>query len=46
MDGAEGQNREGHPTFRLGLDGRVGFAEMMNPGKGQRLRRIFGQIDW
>lgn len=43
---AESQNREAHPTFRLHLDGRVGFVEMVNPARGARLRRIFDQIQW
>ncbi len=44
--GAESQNREGHASFRLHLQGRVGFVEMANPAKGSRLRRIFEQIHW
>jgi len=42
----ESQNREGHPVFRMHLDGRVGFVEMVNAAKGARLRRIFEQIQW
>jgi len=45
-DGAESQNREGHPAFRLHLDGRVGFVEMVNPAKGARLRKIYEKIVW
>ena len=44
--GAESQNREGHPAYRLHLDGRVGFVEMVNAAKGKRLRRIFEGILW
>ncbi|MGD0735797.1 MAG: reverse transcriptase family protein [Terracidiphilus sp.] len=44
--GAESQNREGHPAFRMHLDGRVGFVEMVNVGKGARLRRLFEKIVW
>jgi len=44
--GAESQNREGHPAFRMHLDGRVGFVEMVNPAKGARLRRKFEKIQW
>jgi hypothetical protein len=44
--GAESQNRDGHPHFRLHLAGRVSFVEMVNPAKGMRLRRIFEQIAW
>ena len=42
--GVESQNRERHSAFRLHLDGRVGFVEMVNPEKGKRLRRILEQI--
>jgi RNA-directed DNA polymerase len=44
--GVESQNREGHPAFRLHLDGRVGFVEMVNPSKGMRLRRVYDKIVW
>ena len=44
--GPENQNRDSHPQFRAHLDGRVAFAEMLNPGKGRRLRAIFEQIQW
>jgi hypothetical protein len=44
--GPESQNRAAHPQFRLHLEGRVGFVEMVNPKKGKRLRRIFEQIRW
>lgn len=40
------QNREGHPQFRAHLEGRISFVEMVNPGKGGRLRRVFEQIRW
>jgi hypothetical protein len=44
--GPESQNREGHPFFRAHLEGRVGFMETINPGKGKRLRAILQQIEW
>jgi hypothetical protein len=44
--GPESQNREGHPPFRLHLEGRVGFVESINAGKGKRLRAILEQIRW
>jgi len=44
--GPETQNRDSHPHFRLHLQGRVNFVEMINPTKGRRLRRIFEQIRW
>jgi hypothetical protein len=44
--GPESQNRNANPRFRSHLEGRVGFVEMINPPKGQRLRRIFERIQW
>jgi hypothetical protein len=44
--GPAGQNREGADNFRLHLEGRLAFLEMVNPVKGKRLRGIFEQIRW
>ena len=44
--GAHTQNRTAHPRFRAQLDGRIGWVESVNPGKGQRLRALFNQIVW
>jgi RNA-directed DNA polymerase len=44
--GPENQNREGRPRFRAHLEGRVAFVEMVNPGKGKRLRTILEQVQW
>ena len=44
--GQETQNHDAHSGFRAHLEGRVTFIEMINPGKGQRLRTIFQQIKW
>jgi RNA-directed DNA polymerase len=44
--GPESQNRLAHPKFRSHLEGRVGFMEMINAPRGERLRRIFEQIQW
>jgi RNA-directed DNA polymerase len=44
--GPASQNRDAHPQFRSHLEGRVVFAESINPQKGQRLRAIFEQIRW
>ena len=44
--GPESQNRDVRSHFRLHLDGRVVFVEMINPAKGARLRRIFERIRW
>jgi RNA-directed DNA polymerase len=44
--GPESQNRESHPSFKLHLDGRVSFVEMIHPARGERLRKRFQQIQW
>lgn len=44
--GPASQNRENHPAFRMHLEGRIAFVEMINPQKGARLRRIFEKIQW
>jgi hypothetical protein len=44
--GPSSQNRDGHPRFRAHLEGRVAFVEMINPVKGQRLRKILAGINW
>ena len=40
------QNRDGHDSFHAHLRGRIGFVEMVNPGKGARLRALFERIEW
>ena len=37
--GPESQNRDGHPRFRMHLEGRVAFVESINPAKGRRFAR-------
>jgi hypothetical protein len=44
--GAESQNREGLPCFRLHLEGRVGFVESIHAAKGARLREILRRVWW
>jgi len=44
--GPGGQNREEHPQFHAHLEGRVRFVEMVNPGKGKRLRDLYERIVW
>jgi hypothetical protein len=44
--GPESQNREDHPLFRFQLDGRIAFVEMVNRAKGERLRKLFSEIEW
>lgn len=45
-DGPSAQNRAGHPRWREHLQGRVAWATQLNPGKAQRLQRLFDQIEW
>jgi RNA-directed DNA polymerase len=44
--GPGSQNRERLRDFRAHLQGRVSFVEMINRGKGRKLRTIFESIDW
>lgn len=44
--GPASQNRDEHSDFHSHLRGRVSFVEMVNPVKGERLRRLFEQIEW
>jgi RNA-directed DNA polymerase len=44
--GAEGQNREKHPSFREHLRGRVEFVRTIDPAKGARLCGMFERIQW
>ncbi len=44
--GPESQNRNGHADFRAHLNGRVTWAENVNPGCGRRLRQIYERIEW
>ena len=44
--GPRSQNRPGHADFRAHLSGRIGFVEMINPQRGEKLRKLFEQIDW
>jgi len=40
------QNREKKPDFRAHLNGRVTWAEQINPRRGAKLRNLFERIDW
>jgi hypothetical protein len=44
--GPSTQNRDGRAHFRLHLEGRVAYAESVNPAKGAKLRGLAGRIDW
>ncbi|MEK8033781.1 reverse transcriptase family protein [Ideonella sp. DXS29W] len=45
-DGPHQANREQLPDWRAHLQGRLAWAEQLNPAKAQKLRRLFDQIDW
>lgn len=45
-NGPDAANREGRPAFRAHLEGRVGWAEQLNPVRGARLRRQLDSIAW
>jgi hypothetical protein len=44
--GPELANRAGLPRFREHLEGRVAWIEAINPVRGAKLRRAFGEIAW
>lgn len=44
--GPETQNREDHADFRAHLQGRVGFAAMVNPERAKHLATLFAGITW
>jgi hypothetical protein len=44
--GPSSQNRDQLPDFRAHLLGRIAFVESIHPGRGAKLRNLFGQIAW
>jgi RNA-directed DNA polymerase len=44
--GPESQNRAGLADFHAHLEGRIGYLEMVDRIKGQRLRTLFQSIEW
>jgi RNA-directed DNA polymerase len=44
--GVASQNRTGHHNFRAHLEGRIAHVTMINPARGEKLRRIFEAIRW
>jgi hypothetical protein len=44
--GPASQNRDGHAGFRGHLLGRIGYVAMLNPARGERLRRLYDAIRW
>lgn len=45
-NGPSAENSGGHADFRAHLDGRVNWVETLNRARGEKLRRMFEQIDW
>lgn len=44
--GPASQNRDGHADFRAHLWGRISFVASLHAGRGDKLQRIFDQIQW
>ncbi|HKO18475.1 MAG TPA: hypothetical protein VJU82_06280, partial [Acidobacteriaceae bacterium] len=44
--GAASQNRRGHPSFSAQLRGKVEWVRSLNAVKGERLSRLYDQVDW
>ncbi len=44
--GPSTQNHERHASFFSHLQGRIAHVGLLNPARGERLRRLFEQIDW
>ncbi|MEO8748920.1 MAG: reverse transcriptase family protein [Allobranchiibius sp.] len=46
IHGVDAANRDGHPDFRRHLDGRIGWVESLNAGRGARLRAQYDAVIW
>ena len=46
QQGPASQNREGHADFRAHLAGRIAYLSWLNPARGERLKKIWDQIEW
>jgi RNA-directed DNA polymerase len=44
--GPQSQNREARTHYREYLGGKVAWVKMVNPARGEKLQRIYGNIDW
>ncbi|MDQ6745585.1 MAG: reverse transcriptase family protein [Actinomycetota bacterium] len=44
--GPASQNRSGIADFEAHLRGRISWVSSVNPGRGEKLRRRFAEIDW
>ena len=46
LHGPATQNREQHENFQAHLLGKISYASQINPHRGEKLRRLYEQIDW
>jgi retron-type reverse transcriptase len=44
--GPAAQNREARSDFRMHLLGKINWVKQLNPNRGAKLAKIFGEIDW
>lgn len=44
--GPASQNRQGHANFKAHLAGRIAYVGWLNRTKGERLQRMWEEIDW
>ena len=44
--GPQSQNRSGVLDLEAHLRGRIAWIAQLNPGRGERLRRLFAKVDW
>ncbi|HEX7447519.1 MAG TPA: reverse transcriptase family protein [Pirellulales bacterium] len=44
--GPQTQNRQSHADFRAHLAGKIAHIVMLNPARGEKLRRLFEEIRW
>ncbi len=44
--GTENQNRHDHTDFKAHLAGRIAYVKWLNPVKGEKLHRLWKQIEW
>jgi RNA-directed DNA polymerase len=44
--GPASQNRDGRPDYQAYLRGKVAYVAMVNPARGQRLKRLMDKVRW
>lgn len=44
--GPSTQNHDRHPNFAAHLMGRIAHVSQLNPARGEKLRVLYGKIDW